>query len=57
MRLADWLLRRKGLEPDAFTVEDRASYRQRQYDRLADVVRGSLDLGALYRAMEEYEHG
>lgn len=54
-RLAQWLLRRKGLEAPDRAIEPRDSYRQRQYDLLADVVRKSLDIGALYRAMEEFQ--
>ncbi len=55
--LAAWLLRRKGLEPEQIQVEPRAQYRQRQYDILADAVRGSLDMAALYRGMEAFCHG
>ena len=29
----------------------------KQLDLLADTVRKSLDMAAIYRAMEEYEHG
>lgn len=54
-RLAQWLLRRKGLEAPDRAIEPRDSYRQRQYDLLADAVRKSLDMGALYRAMEEFQ--
>ena len=54
-RLAQWLLRRKGLEAPDRAIEPRDSYRQRQYDLLADAVRKSLDIGALYRAMEEFQ--
>ncbi len=54
-RLAQWLLRRKGLEAPAIAIEPRDSYRQRQYDILADAVRKSLDIGALYQAMEEFQ--
>lgn len=54
-RLAQWLLRRKGLEAPDRAIEPRDSYRQRQYDILADAVRKSLDIGALYRAMEEFQ--
>ena len=35
--------------------EPQALYRQRQYDLLADAVRESLDLDAIYRAMEDYD--
>ncbi len=54
-KLALWLLQRKGLDPSEQTVESRASYRQRQYDILADTVRRNLDLDRLYRAMEAFQ--
>ena len=55
--LADWLLRRMGLEPVPVQVETHRDYQERQLDLLADTVRKSLDMAAIYRAMEEYEHG
>ena len=55
--LADWLLRRKGLGPVPVQVETHRDYQERQLDLLADTVRKSLDMAAIYRAMEEYEHG
>ena len=55
--LADWLLRRKGLEPVPVQVETHRDYQERQLDLLADTVRNSLNMAAIYRAMEEYEHG
>ena len=55
--LASWLLRRKGLEPEQLQLETHEAYKQRQYDLLADAVRGSLDLPARYRKMEEFCHG
>jgi hypothetical protein len=32
-------------------VEPRISYKERQYTRLADIVRGSLDMDAVYRVL------
>ena len=55
--LADFLARRKGMNLSAWTPEPRKAYREREYDRLAAAVRESLDMDAIYRAMEEYEHG
>ena len=55
--LADWLLRRKGLEPVPVQVETHRDYQERQLDLLADTVRKNLNMAAIYRAMEEYEHG
>ena len=55
LRIRERLAARKGLSLEPVTLEPRAAYRQRQYDLLADAVRESLDMAALYRAMEEYE--
>ena len=56
--LADWLLRRKGLDPSAADKPiDRNTYRQQQYDRLAEALEQHLDLSAIWRAMEERCHG
>lgn len=56
--LADWLLRRKGLDPAAMPNPiDRNIYRQQQYDRLAEALEQHLDLSAIWRAMEERCHG
>ena len=56
VRLAEYLARRKGTELEPVTPEPRAAWRQKQYDLLAETVRESLDLEAIYRAMEEYHH-
>ena len=53
-KAAAWLMEKKGLSPETIRVESQEEYRERQYDRLARVVREHLDLEALYRAMEEY---
>lgn len=53
-KLATWLMTEKGLSPENIRVESQDSYRERQYDLLARVVREHLDMEALYRAMEEY---
>ena len=55
--LADWLLQRKGLESAPAAVETHRDYQERQLDLLADTVRQSLDLPAVYRAMEAFDHG
>ena len=54
-RLADFLAARRGIEIPRLNMEPQALYRQRQYDLLADAVRESLDLDAIYRAMEDYD--
>ena len=56
-RLGDWLMTRKGMDPRNLPVEDRNTYRRRQYDLLADAVRKSIDIPALYRIMEGFSHG
>ena len=54
--LADWLLERKGLDKSAVTLETHQDYQERQIDILADAVRQSLDMDAIYKIMEEYGH-
>ncbi len=54
-QLAAWLMKEKGLSPEHIRVESQESYRERQYDLLARVVREHLDMKAIYRAMEEYQ--
>ena len=45
------LLKRRGLSEDALTVISHEEYRRRQYDLLADSVRKSLDMDAIYRIL------
>lgn len=54
-QLAAWLMKGKGLSLEHIRVESQEEYRERQYDRLARVVREHLDMKAVYRAMEEYQ--
>ena len=54
--LADWLLARKGLQASEVTLESHQNYQETQIDILADAVRQSLDMDAIYRIMEEYRH-
>lgn len=49
--LASWLLARKGIAQEAFRPQSHREYQQSQYDLLADAVRASLDLDAVYRVM------
>ncbi|MCI5499112.1 MAG: cobyric acid synthase [Clostridiales bacterium] len=51
-RLAQWLLARKGMEGTAVGAESHRDHQERQLDRLAEIVRQSLDLPAIYTAME-----
>ena len=39
------------MEQTDMRVESRASYKERQYARLADIVRHSLDMEAVYKAL------
>ena len=55
--LADWLLRRNGMEPPDIPMENHRAHQERQLNLLADVMRRSLDMPAIYRAMEEYGNG
>ena len=55
--LADWLLTRKGLAKADVALESHQDFQEKQIDILADAVRRSLDMDAIYRIMEEYQHG
>ena len=50
-KMALYLMKKKGITADDISVEPRISYKERQYARLADIVRGSLDMEAVYRAL------
>ena len=54
--MADWLLVRKGLDPSNRRLETHQEQQEKQIDILADAVRQSLDMDAVYRIMEEYQH-
>ncbi len=47
------LYERAGLEFDEGAVFDVHAYRESQYDKLADTVRGALDMDMIYRILEE----
>ena len=51
-RLADWLCARRGLDPAGWQPLSHAALQEREFDRLADAVRGALDMAAIYRMME-----
>lgn len=53
-KLADFLCARKGIQNGAPAAEPRRTYRERQYDLLAQGVRAALDMDAIYRIMEEF---
>ena len=56
VKLAEYLAARRGIEIPAVRPSDRAAYRGRQYDLLADAVRKSLDMERIYQIMGEYAH-
>lgn len=45
------LAARKGIGPGTLTVFDPERYKQEQYDKLADAVRGGLDMDFVYRVL------
>lgn len=53
--MGEMLLRRKGITPDESqaAILDAAAFHQTQYDILAQALRDSLDLDAIYKIMEE----
>lgn len=55
-RLASLLAERKGIAVPYFVPENRAAYRDRQYELLADAVEKSLDMKTIRRVMEAYAH-
>ncbi len=55
-RMAGWLAERKKIRIPEQRAENRAAYRNRQYDLLADTVRRSLDMETIEQAMEAFEN-
>ena len=47
------LVREKGLDPASVKALDIAAYKQQQYDILADGLRRSLNMDAVYKIVEE----
>ena len=45
------LAARKGIDPGTLTVFDPERYKQEQYDKLADAVRGGLDMDFVYQVL------
>ncbi|MCR5295279.1 MAG: cobyric acid synthase [Lachnospiraceae bacterium] len=54
-KLAEWLMKRKGISPGSVRVESHKEYQERQFDLLAAEVRAALDMEAVYLAMEAYK--
>lgn len=46
------LLKKKGYDPSQLTVTDWKAYKEEQYDKLADIIRASLDMERIYRIIE-----
>ena len=51
--LVEALLKAKGLDGSAVRAVDMAAYKERQYDRLAEGIRQSLNMDLVYRIIEE----
>ena len=45
------LAAKKGIDPGTLTVFDPERYKQEQYDKLADAVRGGLDMDFVYKVL------
>ena len=50
-RLVDMLLCQRGLTKEKLALVDSADYKEKQYAKLADIMRHSLDLEAIYRIL------
>lgn len=49
------LLKQKGLDHEDIRAVDLEEYKNQQYDKLADIIRESLDMDAVYRILERGE--
>ena len=47
------ILRKKGYDPEQIRVTDWKTHKEEQYDRLADIIRSSLDMEAVYKIIEK----
>lgn len=47
------LLKSKGYDPHQVSVPDWKSHKEEQYDRLAEIIRGNIDMEAVYRIIEK----
>lgn len=47
------LLKQKGLDEADIRTVDLAAYKEQQYDKLADIIRESLDMEAIYEVLEK----
>ena len=56
-KLADQLLKRKGLPSMGFRPQSHWAYQEEQLNLLAKTVRESLDMSRIYQIMEGYANG
>lgn len=47
------VLKKKGYDPEQIRVADWKTHKEEQYDRLADIIRSSLDMEAVYKIIEK----
>ena len=47
------ILKKKGYDPERIRVTDWKTHKEEQYDRLADIIRSSLDMEAVYKIIEK----
>lgn len=47
------ILKKKGYDPGQIRVKDWKAHKEEQYDRLADIIRSSLDMEAVYKIIEK----
>ncbi len=47
------LCRKKNIEPENITVLDMKAYKEEQYDKLAEIIRNSLDMDKIYEILNE----
>ena len=51
--LARALMKEKGLDADCIKAVDLTAYKEQQYDKLAEIIRESLDMDAVYEILEK----
>ena len=44
---------RKGAELEKVSASDHRDFKEKEYDRLADILRGSLDMDKIYAMLRE----
>ena len=47
------VLKSKGYSIDSISVKDWRAYKEEQYDKLADIIRASVDMKEIYKILEE----